>query len=159
MAQLTKILESKTSVQYHDCDPFNHLNNSRYIDYIMGARTEQLLEQYGFDAAEMAHKHGLGWVTAQTQISYFYPAFWMEKVTIESRLIFFSESKLIVEAFMWDEQKKHLKAVLWATLVHFNISAQKSQKHSEELMKLFQEVHFPLEELCTFEERVKTLRS
>ena len=158
MQTLNKSLESKTRVQYQDCDPFNHLNNSKYIEYIMGARTEQLLDQYSFDVSEFAYKHRLGWVSAQTQISYFYPASWMEVVSIETRLIHFSESSLLVEGLMWDEHKTKLKSLMWAKLVHFTIDTQKSHRHSEELMKFLSEVYSPLAEKISFEERVKTIR-
>ena len=158
MNDLPKTIESKIRVQYQDCDPFNHLNNSKYIDYIMGARTEQLLDKYGFNTSEFAYKQGIGWVAAQTQISYFYPASWMETVTIESRLIQHSDYSLLVEAFMWDEHKTKLKCVMWAKLVHFNIKTQKSHKHSEDLMKLFAEINNPIESLSTFETRVKSLK-
>mgnify|MGYP001544130058 CR=1 FL=1 len=158
METLTKTIESKTRVQYQDCDPFNHLNNSKYIDYIMGARTEQLLDRYGFNTSEIAYKQGIGWVAAQTQISYFYPASWMEMVRIETRLIQFSESSLLVEGFMWDEHKTKLKCVMWAKLVHFNIKTQKSNKHSEELMNLFSTVNYPIENNPSFEERIKSLK-
>lgn len=158
MENLSNVLESKTRVQYQDCDPFNHLNNSKYIDYIMGARTEQLLHHYGFNASELAAREGIGWVAAQTQISYMAPASWMEVVTIESKLIHFSESSLLVEAFMWDENKTRLKAVMWAKLVHFNIKEQKSSRHSEKLMHLFRQVLVRPDAELTFEQRVKSLK-
>ena len=153
-----KTVESKKRIQYHDCDPFNHLNNSRYIDYIMGARTEQILEHYGFNTARLLHERGIGWVAAQTQISYFAPASWMEVVIIESHLIHFSESSLLVEAFMWDEHKTKIKAVMWAKLVHFDVKTQKSNKHAGDLMRLFAEINNPPAKLSTFEERVTSLR-
>ena len=158
METIRRILESKTRIQYQDCDPFNHLNNSKYIDYIMAARTEQLLKEYDFNVSELVQVHGVGWVSAQTQISYFYPATWMEVVTIESRLVQYSESSLLVEALMWNEEKTKLKSVMWAKLVHFDIRAQKSHKHSLDLMKLFHEAHYPLENNPTFDERVKSLK-
>ncbi|MBX2907262.1 MAG: acyl-CoA thioesterase [Taibaiella sp.] len=158
METRVKTVESKKRIQYHDCDPFNHLNNSRYIDYIMGARTEQILDHYGFNTAQMLHERGIGWVAAQTQISYFSPASWMEVVTIHSRLIQFSEHSLLVEAFMWDEHKTKIKAVMWAKLVHFDVKAQRSNKHSEDLMQLFSEILDPLEHFSSFEERIKGLR-
>jgi len=158
MKEFNKILVSKTRVQYQDCDPYNHLNNSKYIDYIMAARTEQLLNEYNFNSAEIAQKQGFGWVAAQTQISYFYPASWMEIVTIESRLIQFSEVSLLIEALMWDESKTKLKSVMWAKLVHFNITTQRSNRHSVELMNLFNDVHYPIEKIESFEERVKSLK-
>ncbi|MBI3235607.1 MAG: thioesterase family protein [Bacteroidetes bacterium] len=158
METYIKTLTSKSRIQFQDCDPFNHLNNSKYIDYIMAARSEQLLENYHFNTSELAQNQGLGWVAAQTQISYFYPASWMELVTIETRLIQFSETSLIVEALMWDEQKTQLKCVMWAKLVHFNIKTQRSCKHSDELMELFNQAHFLIEDNPTYEERVKMLR-
>jgi YbgC/YbaW family acyl-CoA thioester hydrolase len=153
-----KILESKVRIQYQDCDPFNHLNNSKYIDYIMAARTEQLLANYNFNTSEVVAKQGIGWVAAQTQISYFYPASWMEMVTIETRLTQFSESSLVVEALMWDEHKNRLKAIMWSKLVHFNLKTQRSFTHSEELMNLFREIHLPIEDNPTFDERVKSFK-
>jgi len=158
MEALAKSVESKKRIQYHDCDPFNHLNNSRYIDYIMGARTEQILEHYGFNTAQLLQERGIGWVAAQTQISYFSPTSWMEVVTIESRLIRFSESSLLVEAFMWDEHKTKIKAVMWAKLVHFDVKTQRSNKHAADLMKLFAGIINPLDNASTFEERVQMLR-
>src|SRR6478672_1840500 len=119
MQTLPKTLVSKTRVQYQDCDPLNHLNNSKYIDYIMAARTEQLLVHYNFNAADFAYKQKVGWVSAQTQISYFYPASWMEVLSIETRLIQFSESSLMVEGLLWDEHQSRLKSLMWAKLVHF----------------------------------------
>lgn len=158
MNTFLKTLESKVRIHYHDCDPFNHLNNSRYIDYIVAARTEQLLENYNFNTSALAITNGIGWVAVQTQISYLVPAAWMEKVTIETRLINFSESSLMVEAFMWDENKTHIKAIMWAKLVHFNIKTSKSFKHSVEFMELFRNVHFHIDANPTFEERVKSFR-
>ena len=158
MKELKKILESKTRIHYQDCDPFNHLNNSRYIDYMMEARTEQLLANYDFNMADFAYKDKIGWVAVQNQISYLYPASWMEIVTIESRLIQFSEWSVTVEALMWDEHKTKLKSVLWSNLVHFNIKTQKSQAHSDALMELFTKVHSPLPAGQGFEDRVKALK-
>lgn len=156
---MKKVLESKTKVRFHDCDPYNHLNNSRYIDYIITARGDQLIEHYGFDMYELTKKHGLGWVTAQNQISYLSPAFLMEEVIIQTQLLSFSEKSLLVEGLMWDETRSRLKAIMWAKLVHFNIRTQRSQSHSEQLMKLFSSVVNPLPFPCMFEERVLQVKN
>ncbi len=158
MDELKRELESNMRVQYHDCDPYNHLNNSRYIDYLIAARTEQLIENYNFDTAKLAKSEGIGWVLAQNQISYLYPAVWSEIVCVETRLISFSDSSLVVEALMWDEFKRHLKAIMWTVLVHFNIKTQKSIKHSDEYKLFFTSICSQIEE-STFEERVKILKA
>ena len=156
--QIAKIPESKVKVRFHDCDPFNHLNNSRYIDYIVTARGDQLLENYGFDIYQILQEQGLGWVSAQTQISYLYPAYLMEELTIQTRLIACSEKSLVLEALVWNSGKAVLKAVMWAKLVHFNLTTKKSQEHSTQLMQFFQSIVHPLEQQTDFEARVQALK-
>lgn len=157
MLTLNKVLESKMKVRFHDCDPFNHLSNSRYIDYILTARGDQLLDHYDFDMYALARKEGLGWVSAQTQISYVYPALLAEEVAIETRLIGFSEKSLLMEGLMWNRDKTMLKALLWAKLVHYDLRTKKSHQHSGELMKLFGDIHDPLAD-TGFEQRLQTLK-
>lgn len=159
MTTLTKTPESSMKIRFHDCDPFNHLNNSRYLDYIMTARTDQLLDHYGFDIYRIAREQRVGWVTAQTQISYLSPALLAEEVVIQTQLVSFSNRSLVFEAMMWDSNKRNLKAFLQATLVHFNLKTQQSEQHSGELMEFFQLVVNPPGGGTSFEERVKMIRA
>jgi acyl-CoA thioester hydrolase len=156
--EFPKILESKVKVRFHDCDPFNHLNNSRYIDYIVSARGDQLIESYGFDIYQLLQKQGIGWVAAQTQISYLHPAYLMEEITIQTRLIACSEKSLLLEALVWNDDKTVLKAVMWGRLVHFSLITKKSQEHSAQLMQFFQSIVHPLEQQAGFESRVEALK-
>jgi acyl-CoA thioester hydrolase len=159
MALLKREVESKARIRFPDCDPFNHLNNSRYIDYIINAREDQLLENYGFDVYQLAFEKGVGWVSAQTQVSYLFPAFLNEEVTIATRLIGVTERSLLVEGLMWNKEKTTLKAVMWAKLVHYNLTLKRSETHSTELMALFDQIAFPFLEDINFEERIKALRA
>ena len=158
MKQLEKVVESKVKVRFPDCDPFNHLNNSRYLDYFINAREDQLIEYYDFDIYKMAREQGISWVVAQNQIAYIVPAMLMETVVIQSQLLSFDSKKLTVEALMWNEDKTVLKAVLWTSLAHFNLKTQKSHAHSDELMNLFGQIEYPLAEPVSFEDRVKNLK-
>jgi len=158
MTELKKTLESTMKIRFHDCDPFNHLNNSRYIDYIMAARGDQLIENYHFNIYKLAEEQGVGWVSAQTQISYFFPAYLMEEVTIETKLISFTEKSLLLEAMMWNRDKTGLKAVMWAKLVHYHLKMQKSFFHSSQLMEFFKQIVDPLPVELSFEQRIQTLK-
>lgn len=159
MTQLKKVLESTMKIRFHDCDPFNHLNNSRYLDYIMTARGDQLADNYDLDIYKIAREQGVGWVIAQTQISYISPALLMEEVVIETQLLSFSERSLHLEAFMWNKNKSGLKAVLWAKFVHFNLKTQKSHSHDENLMTFFSQIVNPLPQETGFEERIRSLKT
>ncbi|HMP92691.1 MAG TPA: acyl-CoA thioesterase [Phnomibacter sp.] len=154
MKPLPTTLESQSLIQYQDCDPFNHLNNARYIDLIMAVRTQQILEHYGINMASMAFEQGIGWVTAQTQISYLSPATWMETVTIETRLIKHSNYSVWVEGLMWNAPKDQLKAIMWSKLVHYNLKTLKSHPHNPHLMELFEKIKCPHISTTSFDERL-----
>ena len=158
MTSLARVLESISKVRFHDCDPFNHLNNSRYIDYMIAAREDQLLTAYGFDVYELARKRQLSWVVAHTEIAYNAPAQLMEQLVIETRLLQYSNRSLLVESIMWDQHKQQLKSLMWARLVHYNLAAQASAQHNEELMSLFEQIVHPHAGIDTFRQRLSLLQ-
>jgi len=154
MKKLLHELESIVKIRFQDCDPFNHLNNAAYLNYLINAREDQIAEHYGIDIYKMARTLGISWVVASNQIAYINPAFLMEEVLIDSQLLDFDESNLRVELRMWNKDKTKIKAVMWSTFVHFNIMKQKRAFHSEELMDLFTSVKNPIE-TTIFEERIE----
>ena len=156
--ELPKILESKTKIRFQDCDPFNHLNNGCYINYFMNHREDELLKNYDIDIYRMAKLKGKSWVSSSNQIAYLKPAFLMETVIIESELIRYSNSELNVEMRMYNEDKSHLKSIIWCGFVHYNLTKQKRETHNEDLMTLFKNVCNPLN-IKTFEERVTGLKN
>jgi acyl-CoA thioester hydrolase len=157
MAIYEKTPESKMKIRFHDCDPFNHLNNSRYIDYIVTARGDQLLDNYQFDIYQLAREKQVGWVSAQTQISYLVPAYLMEEVTIVTRLLAYGEKRLLFEGLMWNQNKTVLKAVMWVKLVHFHFPTQRSYPHSANLLQFFEQIVHPVSGAENFDARVRQL--
>jgi acyl-CoA thioester hydrolase len=159
MNVLEKLVESKVKIRFPDCDPFNHLNNSKYIDYIINAREDHLLSYYDFDIHKLAQETGISWLVAQNQIAYLAPVKLMEIVTIQTHLIYCDDRSLLMEGLMWSEAKTIVKAVLWCKFVHFDLRSKKSHIHSQEHMKFFKQIENPLVEVVSFENRVKNLRS
>ncbi|MCK8524022.1 acyl-CoA thioesterase [Aquimarina sp. D1M17] len=155
--ELSKVLESKAKIRFQDCDPFNHLNNASYINYMINAREDQIEKHYQLDIFKLAKTQGISWVVGSNQIAYLKPALVMEDVVIDSQLIRHTENQLHVEIRMWNHNKQELKAVMWSTFIHFNLLKQKRWNHHEELMKLFQSVVKPVE-ANNFEERILQLK-
>jgi len=149
---MEKILKTKRKVRFQDCDPFNHLNNSKYLEYFINVREDQIAEYYDLDIFEYMKTTGLSWVVASNQISYLKPAFTMEMVLIESQLIQYTDNLLLVEMKMWNESETELKAILWIKFIQYNIQTKKAASHSEDLMKLFESVVLPIDQ-SVFENR------
>lgn len=153
---MQKILESNTKIRFQDCDPFNHLNNSKYIDYFINAREDQVFDSYGIDIYMHSVTEGKSWVVNSNQIVYLKPAFLMEEVLIQSQLIDFDETSLLVEMKMWNKDKTSLKSVFWSRFVYIDLKTQKRTSHPEGLMSLFRDVKTETGSMV-FEQRCKDI--
>ena len=134
----------------------SHLNNAAYIDYFVNTREDQLSEFYGLDIYANMQKTGKAWVVAKNEILYKAPAFLMEKVAIQTRVIEFSPKHIRVEMVMMNQKLSQIKSLLWITFVPFDIKSQSSSEHDPEIMELLEQVHVPIEEK-TSETRLATL--
>ncbi|MGY3795408.1 acyl-CoA thioesterase [uncultured Aquimarina sp.] len=157
MTTLPKTLESNAKIRFQHCDPFNHLNNAEYINYMINAREDQIISNYNLDLFKMARTQGISWVVGTNQIAYLRPAFLMEDIIIDSQLFSLTENELHVEIRMWNHDKTELKAVMWSSFVHFNLLKQKRWNHTNELMELFTSIVNPIKSL-SFNERISQLK-
>lgn len=136
MEKTTPVIEPHSfyPVRFNDCDPFGHLNNSRYIDYFINAREDHLLHHYQFFFPEWIKK-GFGWVVTGHEISYLKPANAYENICIRTSLIEYGDSQLLVEGVMTDEKQEQVKAVQWTRFVFVNIKTGRKDKHPADLME------------------------
>jgi len=158
MTTLNKAPESKRLIRFQDCDPYGHLNNSKYIDYMINVREDHLINEYDLNVFLMAHEQKRSWIVGQNEIAYLKPSLIMEKVVIQTRLIDYTERYVQAEMVMYDAAKKHIKAVLWTKFFHFDFAMGRAVTHSEDLMGLFKSVHVPLE-VDRVEQRARMLAS
>ncbi|HHB79191.1 MAG TPA: acyl-CoA thioesterase [Saprospiraceae bacterium] len=141
-----KILSSTAIIRFQDCDPFRHLNNGRYVDYMLNAREDQVRDAYGLKIYDLAVKEQLGWVVSTSQIAFLSPALPFEKVLLESQAIAYSPYNLMVEFRMFDEHRKQLKAFMWMDFVFIDLKKGKVTAHTPELMDLFETAILPVTE-------------
>lgn len=148
-------LKSFYTVRFSDCDPFQHLNNARYLDYMINAREDHLKEFHGIDLAEYAKK-GLGWVVSAHEINYLKPARYNEGICLHSRLLEASDSHLLVEVRMMDMKESHNKAILWTKFTPIDLTTGKRTTHPEAFMDFALGVLQPVA-ANTIKNRVKEL--
>ena len=158
MNEIQKTWETGYLIRFPDCDPFNHLNNSRYLDYFINAREDHLLKFHHFNIYELAREKGISWVVNKNQIVYLRPASLMETVIIQSTLIRMDESEIAVEMTMWNQNKTVLKSFIWTNFVHFNLKTQRREIHSADLMISFQPYCISLPDSISFEQRLEQIR-
>jgi YbgC/YbaW family acyl-CoA thioester hydrolase len=128
-------LKTNYTIRFSDCDPLGHLNNSRYIDYMLNAREDHLKQFYNLTLPEF-HKQGYGWVVRRHDIQYVRPAYYNEIVCIESRLIELGESHVLVELLMFDEKETTLKAIMWSNFTCVDTKTGRKKEHPAAFMEL-----------------------
>ena len=61
--------ESELRVRPDDIDMYNHVHNSKYFDYVLAARYDQMERCYGM-AMEKFMERGFGWVVRTAHVDY-----------------------------------------------------------------------------------------
>lgn len=61
--------ETELQVRPDDIDMYRHVHSSRYMDYVLAARFEQMERCYRMPMAEF-EKNGFGWFMASTQMNF-----------------------------------------------------------------------------------------
>ena len=140
MNEYNKTPISGRIVRFQDCDPYGHLNNGKYIDYLLNAREDHLSQEYGIDVFAMATNEKKSWLVGQNNIVYLRPSRVMEEVLIRSALIDYGDRFITAEMVMTDKEERQLKAVLWTRFFYFDFEKGIGIRHDEEKMKLFGEL-------------------
>lgn len=157
---LTRTPETLHRIRFQDCDMLGHLNNARFLDYFLNAREEHVLQHYALNMGALAREAQASWVITKHQIAYLRPANHAEQVRIQTQLIHFDNSNLVVEMLMLSADGLRLKAVLWSEMAFVKVPGGTRTEHSDELMDMLEQLD--VEEVDYdpdgFDERVKRLR-
>lgn len=83
--------ESELSVRPDDIDLYQHVHSTRYLDYMLAARFEQMDRCYGMSMQAFAEL-GLGWFMTSAQIQYKRPLGWGDRMTVRTWIEHFTDS-------------------------------------------------------------------
>lgn len=82
MSQFSRF-KTEYTVRPDDIDMFQHVHNSKYFDYVLAARYDQMREFYGMTMEEFMAK-GYGWVVKTALVNYKRPLKMGEKFVVET---------------------------------------------------------------------------
>ncbi len=156
-----KETESEALIRFQDCDPLGHLNNAKYFDYFFNAREDQVSKLYGYSPGEIFRKYNCAWVVYNHNISYIRSVAFGEWVKIMSRIIYYDHDTAVVEYYMTDIEKKHLKSMMWTTLKYVDVKTGKTTGHQPEVaqfMEIMRLKDFKMDNL-TITERIKQIKT
>lgn len=80
------IFETELAVRPDDIDMFNHVHNSKYLDYVLAARYEQMHKFYKMSWEDFA-KDGFGWVVSNVNIAFKRPLKMNDQLLIRTGIL------------------------------------------------------------------------
>lgn len=83
--------ETELSVRPDDIDLYQHVHSTRYLDYVLAARFEQMEKNYGMSMQAFADR-GLGWWMTTANIHYKRPLGWGDRMTVRCWIEHFTEA-------------------------------------------------------------------
>ena len=134
---------STVVIRFQDCDPLQHLNNAKYFDYFFNAREDQVPKLYGLEIRDFIEAYRAVWVVYNHHIAYLRSANMGEWVRIMSRVVWFDTNTVVVEYYMTDRAKSHLKTLLWTTFKYVSLDSGRSVDHSQEVITYLEAVKYP----------------
>ncbi|KQR94971.1 thioesterase [Chryseobacterium sp. Leaf180] len=155
---MEKEVATKVKVRFSDCDPIGHLNNVKYLDYMFNAREDHVETYYGFTYEEYRERTGCTWIAIQNEIAYLREVRYNTQVIISSKTIEIQDRTSKVEILMKSLDEKTIHAVLWVTVIYFNVNTRRSEVHPQDIKDAFGQFYISLEQK-DFQSRVKYLRS
>ena len=155
---MEKYLSKFENLLIRDCDPIGHLNNIQYLKYMQDAREDHIEELLGYTFEDYMKKTGCTWVTIKNEIAYLKEVRTNTKVKISSKSIVITDKIDTIEMLMTSEDGSDIHAVLWVSVIYFNMKTRRGETQPQDLKEIFF-TNFEALEQKTFNERVDYLRS
>lgn len=82
--------ETELAVRPDDIDLYQHVHSTRYLDYVLAARFEQMDRCYQMSMQEFA-KLGLGWFMTSATINFKRPLGWGDRMVVRTWIVHFTD--------------------------------------------------------------------
>ena len=111
--------ESEIQIRPDDIDMNNHVHNSKYLDYVLAARYDQMSKDYKMSMEEFIDL-GYSWVVSSVTINYKRALLLNDKIIVRTQLESFSGAQSIVN--FWIVKKENEKIAAEGQFVYTMIS-------------------------------------
>lgn len=89
------IFETELTIRPDDIDMNNHVHNSKYLDYVLAARYDQMRKDYKVTMEDFLSR-GFTWVVSQVNINYKRALILTDKIIVRTQVEDFNRSQSIV---------------------------------------------------------------
>ena len=130
------IFESELKVRPDDIDMFNHVHNSKYFDYVLAARYEQMDLFYKMPMEDFM-KNGYGWVVRTAHVDFKRPMILGDTAIIRTGILTINEKGCRVQFEIEIKRSGKIASDGWFDYVMIDINSGKGTKVTEEMIQTY----------------------
>ncbi len=129
--------ETMHCVRPDDIDMFRHVHNSRYFDYVLAARYEQMERFYGM-SMEQFMERGFGWVVSKVQMEYKRPLSMGDQFTVRTGIDSITEKGCRVSFTIINKATQKTSCDGWFEYVMIDLNTGRSHKIPQDIIERYQ---------------------
>jgi acyl-CoA thioester hydrolase/thioesterase-3 len=130
------IFETELKVRPDDIDMFNHVHNSKYFDYVLAARYEQMEKFYKMPMEDFL-KSGFGWVVKTAHVDFKRPLTLGDVLLIRTGILSINEKGCRVQFEIENKRTSKISSDGWFDYVMIDIASGRASRVSEEMIKTY----------------------
>jgi thioesterase-3 len=130
------IFESQLKVRPDDIDMFNHVHNSKYFDYVLAARYDQMEEFYKMPM-ESFLASGYGWVVRTALVDFKRPLILGDVIKVRTGILTINEKGCRVQFEIENVRTKKIASDGWFDYVLIDINTGKGSKVNQEMIEAY----------------------
>ncbi|WP_285008057.1 acyl-CoA thioesterase [Pedobacter faecalis] len=130
------IFESELKVRPDDIDMFNHVHNSKYFDYVLAARYEQMTEFYKMPM-ESFLSNGYGWVVRTALVEFKRPLILGDVISVRTGILTINEKGCRVQFEILNKRTGKVASDGWFDYVMIDINTGKGCKVTPEMIAAY----------------------
>mgnify|MGYP003575741144 CR=1 FL=1 len=127
---------TELKVRPDDIDMFNHVHNSKYLDYVLAARYEQMHTCYGMSMEEFMEQ-GYGWVVKTAHVEFKRPLTLGEVFNVTTWIISMDEKSSKVRFEIVSTKTGKVCSDGWFDYVLIDIKTGRGMKITEEMIEKY----------------------
>lgn len=130
------IFETDFKVRPDDIDMFQHVHNSKYFDYVLAARYDQMERFYGMPLEEFMQQ-GFGWVVRTAYVDYKRALSMGDEFTVRTGIESFADKGCRVQFEIINKKTKKICCDGWFDYVLIDTASGRGVKVSAEMIERY----------------------
>ena len=133
---MTSRFTSEIPVRPDDIDMFQHVHNSRYLDYIQAARYDQMVRCYNMSMEEFMIM-GYGFVVKKAELNFKRALIMGDVMLISTQVKEFNGSDILVEFEIVNKKNEKISCDGFMVYTMINLKTARSEKVPDEIQTKF----------------------